>query len=269
MTDPDDIRRHYGNESLIERLKAALPPGDQSLSPAQLAPLDQFHTLGAKATSDLAELAGVTKPARVLDIGSGLGGPARLIAATYGCRVTGVDLSAPFVEAARYLTERTGQGETVTFATASALDLPFSAGAFDIALLQHVAMNINDRARLYGEIHRVLAAGGRFATFDIVSVSGEPIYPLPWARTADLSALMTAQATCAAVEAAGFTTLSRRDDTPAAIAWFAKLHDVGPPPAPNLVTIMGADFPVLTGNLAGNLTAGRLAVLSAVFEKIA
>ena len=93
----------------------------------QLAALDQFHTRGLAATAELAKLAGITAGMSVLDVGSGVGGPARFLAATYGCRVTGVDLSEPFVEAARYLTERTGQGGQVSFETASALELPFEA----------------------------------------------------------------------------------------------------------------------------------------------
>ena len=107
----------------------------------------------------------------VLDVGSGVGGPARFLAATYGCRVTGIDLSEPFVEAARYLTQRTGQSERVLFEAASALDLPFDDGQFDVVLLQHVAMNISDGARLR-EIRRVLKPGGKFATFDVV-LNGE------------------------------------------------------------------------------------------------
>ena len=115
----------------------------------------------------------------VLDVGSGVGGPARFLAATYGCRVTGVDLSEPFVDAARYLTERTGQSGQVSFQTASALELPFDDGRFDTVLLQHVAMNISDRARLYREIRRVLKPGGRFATFDVVSATASRTIPLP------------------------------------------------------------------------------------------
>src|SRR5579859_24266 len=174
------VRDHYRATGLTERLKtvlAALGPEDQRLTPQQLGSLDQFHTRGLAATAELAELAGMTADMSVLDVGSGVGGPARFLAATYGCRVTGVDLSQPFVDAARYLTERTGQGGQVSFETASALDLPFEDGDFDVVLLQHVAMNIADRGRLYREIRRVLDVGGRFATFDVVSNGSEPHYP--------------------------------------------------------------------------------------------
>src|SRR5581483_364402 len=114
------------------------------------------HTRGLAATADLARLVGITADLSVLDVGSGLGGPARFLAATYGCHVTGVDLSESFVEAARYLTARTGQSDLVSFQAADALHLPFGDGAFDAVLLQHVAMNIADRDSLYREIHRVL-----------------------------------------------------------------------------------------------------------------
>jgi sarcosine/dimethylglycine N-methyltransferase len=115
-------------------------------------------------------------------------GPARFLAATYGCRVTGVDLSEPFVAAARYLTERTGQSRQVSF----------PAG------------------RLYCEIRRVLKSGGRFATFDVVLNGDEPHYPLSRAPTPATSFLLTAAATREAIESAGFRTLAWQDDTEAA-----------------------------------------------------
>jgi sarcosine/dimethylglycine N-methyltransferase len=276
MTDIlDGVRDHYRATGLTERLKTALMalgPEDQRLTPQQLSALDQFHTRGLAATAELAALAGITADMSVLDVGSGVGGPARFLAATYGCRVTGVDLSEPFVDAARYLTERTGLNERtgpggrVSFQTASALALPFDDGRFDVALLQHVAMNISDRARLYREIRRVLKPGGRFATFDVVAMSGEPHYPLPWARTPATSFLLAAAATREAIEPAGFRTLAWQDDTEAAKAWIAQLRASGPPPAPNLGVVMGPDFAQLAANLGRNLMEGRLGILTAVFE---
>ena len=272
MTDAlAGVRDHYRATGLTEKLKAALAalgPEDRRLTPEQLAALDQFHTRGLAATAELARLAGITAEMSVLDVGSGIGGPARFLAASYGCRVTGVDLSEPFVEAARYLTGRTGQTGRVSFQTASALELPFEEGSFDAVLLQHVAMNIADRPLLYREIRRVLKQGGRFATYDVVLNGGEPHYPVPWARTPVTSFLLTAAATGEAIEAAGFRRLAWQDDSEAAKAWIAQLRASGSPPAPNLGTVMGPDFAQLAANLGRNLMEGRLGILTAVFEAV-
>jgi sarcosine/dimethylglycine N-methyltransferase len=275
MTDVlDDVRDHYRATGLTERLKAALAvfgPEDQRLTPQQLATVDQFHTRGLAATAELAQLAGIASSMAVLDVGSGVGGPARFLAATCGCRVTGVDLSEPFVEAARYLTERTGQGALVSFEIGSALELPFDAGRFDAVLLQHVAMNISDRPRLYREIRRVLKQAGRFATYDVVLGDGKSDddvhYPAPWARTPATSFLLTAAATRGAIEAAGFRVLTWQDDSAAAKAWAAQVR-TSPPPSPNLGVVMGLDFAQLAANLGRNIIEGRVGILSAVFEAI-
>src|ERR1700733_9645065 len=235
MTDVlDGVRDHYRATGLTERLKAALMalgPEDRRLSPEQLGALHHFHPRGLAATAELAKLAGISADTSVLDVGSGVGGPARFLAATCGCRVTGVDLSEAFVEAARYLTGRTGQGGEVSFETASALRV-----------------------------------GALFATFDVVSTGGEPHYPVPWARTPATSFLLTADATRAAIEPAGFRTLAWLDDTEAAKAWIAELRASGPPPSPNLGVVMGPDFAGLAANLGRNLLEGRIGVLTAVFE---
>jgi ubiquinone/menaquinone biosynthesis C-methylase UbiE len=265
----EGVRDHYRATGLAARLKAALAvfgPEDRRLTPQQLAALDQFHTRGVAATAELARLAGIGAGMSVLDAGSGIGGPARFLAATTGCRVAGVDLSEPFTEAARYLTTRTGQDGQVWFDTASALALPFADGRFDAVLLQHVAMNIADRPGLYRELRRVLRPGGRFATYDIVRAGGEPHYPVPWARTPQTSFLLDAGATREAVEAAGFRTLAWQDDTEAARAWVKQLRESGPPPAPNLGLVMGPDFAQLAANLGRSLLEGRVGVLTAVFE---
>jgi ubiquinone/menaquinone biosynthesis C-methylase UbiE len=265
----DTVRDHYRVTGLTDRLRTALAafgPEDQRLTPQQLAALDQFHSRGLAATAELANLARITAGMSVVDIGAGIGGPARFLAASCDCKVTGIDLSEPFVEAARYLTKRTGLDAAVAFETGSALDLPFDKNRFDVAMLQHVAMNIHDRSRLYREIRRVLKQGGRFATFDVVAQHGEPLFPAPWARSPAASFLLSADATRAAVEQAGFRMLEWKDDTEAAKAWVAQLRESGPPPAPNLGLLIGPDFPLLVANLGRSIMEGRVGVLMAVFE---
>lgn len=270
MTEATDAARdHYRAGGLRARLQAALTalaPAGQLPTPQQLRAIDQFHVRGLAATADLATLARPGRGESVLDIGCGVGGPARWLAANFGCRVTGVDLSEDFVDAARYLSECTGQQGDVSFRCASALELPFDDASFDLALLQNVAMNIGERARLYRQVRRVLRHGGRFATFDVVRAEGQPHYPLPWARDPQSSFLLDAHATRAAIEAAGLRTLEWRDDTPAAVAWARQLLAAGKPASPGLELVMGADFPQLAANLARSLVEARLGVVMAVFE---
>jgi SAM-dependent methyltransferase len=139
------VRDHYRATGLLDRLRPALEslaPEGQPLHVSQLAPFDQFHLRGILATSELARAARIEASSSVLDVGCGIGGPARYLAATFACKVTGVDLSPAFVEAATYLTARCGLSERVTFRTGDALHLPFEDGGFDTVFLQHVAMNI-------------------------------------------------------------------------------------------------------------------------------
>jgi SAM-dependent methyltransferase len=264
----DGVRKHYHATGLVERVKGALAvfPEGQPLTHRQLSALDQFHSRGLEATADLARLAKIDASMSVLDIGAGVGGPARFLNETYGCRVTGVDLSEAFVEVARYLTERTGQSDKVSFQVGNALELPCGAGSFDAVFLQHVVMNIAARSRLYREIRRVLRPKGRFATFDVVLLSGEPDYPLPWARTPDASFLLTAEATRDAIEGAGFRAVTWQDDTALVKDWFAKMQASGPPPSPNLGVLMGPDTRQLLTNLARHLGQGKLGILTAIFE---
>ena len=265
----EKVRTHYQATGLTERLKTALAvfgSSDQRLTPQQLAPLDQFHTRGLAATADLAVMAGISSGMSVLDVGSGVGGPARFLADTYGCRVTGIDLSPEFVEAATYLTERTGQTGQVTFKVGEALKLPFEDASFDAVTLQHVAMNIADRAGLYAEIRRVLKPDGRFASYDVVARDGEPHYPVPWAKTAETSFLLNERATRDLLENAGFVTVDWKDDTETARTWFAALRGNGPPPGPNLGIVLGTDFALVTGNLGRSIADNRIGILSAVLK---
>jgi SAM-dependent methyltransferase len=275
MTDTTTkVREHYSARGLTDRIKSALAmitPEEQTLTVTQLAPLDQFHTRGVLATAELASAAGLEPSTRVLDLGCGIGGPARYLAATFGCKVTGVDLSPSFIDTATYLTARCGLSDRVTFQVGDALDQPFEDAAFDTVFLQHVAMNIKDRVALYAEVRRILAPGGQFVTYDLVLRDGDVVYPAPWARDASTSFLLSDGDTRTALEQAGFKAVLWRDDTQTALDWFKATMAGAPtsglsPGALSLGVVMGPDFPAMISNLARNLRENRLGVLSAVLR---
>lgn len=224
MTDiTSKVREHYRATNLTDRIKSALATTaaeDQPLTVAQLAPLDQFHTRGILATAELAAVAQLESSTRVLDVGCGIGGPARYLASTFGCKVTGVDLSPGFIDAANYLTARCALSDRVTFQVEDALHLPFEDEAFDVVFLQHVAMNIEDRPALYAEVRRILKPGGRFATYDLALRDGDVVYPAPWARDASTSFLLSEGDTRTMLEQAAFRVILWRDDTQTALDWF-------------------------------------------------
>jgi SAM-dependent methyltransferase len=264
------VREHYSAPGLTDRIRstlATIAPEELILSIAQLAPLDQFHIRGVQATTELAGAAKIESWTRVLDLGCGVGGPARQLSATLDCKVVGIDLSPSFIDAATYLTARCGLSGHVTFQVGDALNLPFENAAFDAVFLQHVAMNIEDRADLYAEVRRVLTPDGRFATYDLVRGGGDVAYPVPWARDALSSFLLTEHETRTALEQAGFRPILWRNDTEIALDWF-KATMAGPQPNElNLGVLMGPGFREVAGNLARNLRENRLGVLSAVLKR--
>ena len=178
--------------------------------------------------------------------------------------MTGVDLSPGFIDAATYLTARCGLSDRVTFQVGEALHLPFDDASFDAVFLQHVAMNIADRTALYREMRRILAPGGRLATYDLVLRDGDVVYPAPWARDALASFLLTESETRTALEDAGYKAVLWRDDTEVVLEWLKTVMVAQGQSGLNLGLVMGQDFPTMTGNLARNLRENRLGVLSAV-----
>lgn len=260
-------RTHYDPAGLLAKVQAALAalgPEQTVLSTKQLAALDQFHTRGILATGELAKEMGLAPGMTVLDLGCGLGGPARHLAETYGVDVTGVDLSESLIETARYLSRRCNLADRTTFLVGDAADPPAKPGSIDGVFLQHVAMNIADRGTLYRAIRRVLRPGGRFGTYDVVARAGDSHFPLPWARTGKDSHLLSEAQTREELSAAGFHIEVWRDDTEIATQWFAAVQAAGLRAGPSLALVLGPDFPVMTANLARNLGEGRLGVLMAV-----
>jgi ubiquinone/menaquinone biosynthesis C-methylase UbiE len=256
---------HYGANGLLTKVKQALidfGPKSTTLTVRQLASFDQFHTRGVLATDDLAIAMGIAPGMSVLDLGCGIGGPARYLASTYGAQVTGIDLSATFIETASYLSRHCGLSDCTTFAVGDALDPQLPKATFDRVVLQHVAMNIADRAALYRAIKQMLKPGGKAGIYDIVAGSRAPYFPAPWAQTQDGSFLLTeAQTRLMLVQE--FSVEFWRNDTELVTQWFADVQ-AGAPAKLSLGTVVGKRHRESTSNLARSLREGRVGVVMAV-----
>lgn len=202
------ITGDYGDAGLGERIFAGLRAhgiDTDHLTQEILAEIDHVHGGGYANTRDHAKLVRLEPDMAVLDIGCGIGGPARYYAAAFGCRVTGIDLTPEYVDVAAMLTERCGLADRVDFKCADAADLPFGDAGFDMVWCLNVTMNIEDRAGFYAEVRRVLKPGGKFGLSEIgQGPGGAPYYPLSWARDASYSFLATPDELRAGLEQAGF-----------------------------------------------------------------
>lgn len=218
MPGTTQIQEHWAQGDVYERIVSALQQAGKSLDALtveDLAPVDHFHARGYPATIDLGDRLPVTAQDHILDIGCGPGGPARYFAQRFGCRVTAVDLTAPFVDAANKLTELLGMADRVTAVQADALHLPFDDAIFDGAYSQHVTMNIADRAQFFAEAYRVLRAGAYFGlTEHGLGPVGDPYHPLPWSQDGSGEWLLTPEQTRGHLSAAGFVDIDVEDTGP-------------------------------------------------------
>lgn len=266
------VNSHYTPPKLAEAILEGLRRAGKAerLSPDDLAPLDQFHSRGKLATVELARRAGLQPGMRVLDVGGGLGGPARTLAAEFGCDVTVLDITEEYCRVGEMLTHRTGQSERVTFRCGSALDMPFDAASFDVVWTQHSTMNIEDKERLYSEARRVLGPQGRLAAYEVVAGPEQPIhFPVPWAREPALSFLRPADSMRALMTKAGFTEESFDDNTATALAWFRERMAAMPPTPPplGLHLLLGETFKPAFQNLVKNIEQSRVAVIQLVYRR--
>jgi MPBQ/MSBQ methyltransferase len=255
------MTEHYRRAARLAEILALV----EDASPEGLAPLDQFHSGGIAATRELAALAGIGPGQRLLDVGCGVGGPARLLAAECRAEVVGTDLTEDYLKLGRALGERSGA--RVGFVCADALALPVADAAFDVVWTQHAAMNIADKARLYGELGRVLKPGGRLALHDIFlgPAQGSLALPVPWADAPGESFLLAQPTLRDLLTRLGFRELAWVDRSAATIAFFDRL-----PPAPRpfgTQLLLGPGFPAMAANLRGNFRDGRIGAAMGVFAR--
>src|SRR3546814_617435 len=237
MSPSPSAARHYAREgALTARILSALTAADKDLdrlTAADLAPYDQFHSRGSQATAELAQRLDPQRGELLLELGCGIGGPARWLASEFGCQVVGLDLTEVYCQTAQELSQRVRLEGQTRFLCGDALHLPFPAAAFNLVWTQHAAMNIADKARLYREVARVLKPGGRFGLYDIMAgPAGEPHFPVPWAGTAEWNHLVAPEAVRETIRVPALRRAPGRDLPPEAKAWHAKAAPAHPPAAP-------------------------------------
>ena len=293
MTTIDEARveAHYTRENLLSTIRDGLTAAGfdpDSPDASALSAVDEFHIGGSEASRFVGEALGAAAGLRVLDIGCGIGGPARFMASNFGCRVTGIDLTADYVAVGNQLSAMVGLGDAVNLQQASALDLPFSDGStgdgagFDAAYVMHVGMNIADKPRMMAEAARVLRPGGKLVVYDVMTQREGPVtYPLPWSDVPENSAVDRLSAYEAALHAAGLVIEASETKRDFAVGFFeamvARMNEAqaaqsagkgregagggaagGPGPL-GLHLLMGANTREKVGNVFGQIKDGLLA----------
>jgi ubiquinone/menaquinone biosynthesis C-methylase UbiE len=265
-TMADRVASHYGEnlklaDAIAEKLRS-VGKDLNKLAAADLAMVDEFHIRGRKATLELGEKMNLNAGSHVLDIGSGLGGPARTLADVYGCRVTGIDLTQAFCDAATAMSDWVGLGGRVSFRQGDATNLPFENRTFDAAMTIHVAMNIAAKDKMYLEARRVLKPSGIFAVYDVLQgEGGEVLYPVPWAHDPSISHVATPDEMKTLLSGAGFKLLETQDSTEESQSFFEKMTTQMAKTGTSPVVwqlFLGDDFPTMARNQVRNVTERRI-----------
>jgi SAM-dependent methyltransferase len=257
---------YWGREHLGHAILNALVASGHNLETLtidDLAPLDQFHGGGKAATMRLAHRVGLTPQTRLLDVGGGLGGPARTLAVTFGCQVTVIDLTESYVQAAQLLTAQLGLEERIAHHVGNALELPFDQGSFDVVWTQNSGMNIAAKVELYRGFYRVLRPGGLLAFQEPMAGPVQPlIYPVMWARDASTCFLHTPEEMRAIIEAAGFRVRTWEDVT----TEISRSGDARPAHSIQRL-VMGEALDAITHASERNRAEGRMVMVHAICER--
>lgn len=270
-----EVARHYAHGDLQDAIFDALRRSGKDpdhLARDDLAAIDEFHLGWRPQTAAFAQFLGLAPGMAVLDVGAGLGGPARHFAEVHDCTVTGIDLTPGFVDLATELTARTGLGDRAHFIAGSALAMPFDDAVFDAATLIHVGMNIAEKPRLFAEVRRVLRPGGRFGVFDVMrTASGDIPMPMPWADSAATSFVETPADYRAHLAAAGFRVTDERDRTAFVLDLMHEMRDRAAaegPPILGLHLVIGPTAMERVGRLMACLERGLLAPVEMLAEPV-
>ena len=275
MIDLNLVANHYTRGDLLSAIRAGvekLGKTPETVTIEDLAPVDEFHIGGRMATRSFLDQIGIRPEDHVLDVGCGIGGASRFAARTYGCQVTGMDLTEEYVETGNTLCSWLGLENRVKLSQGNALAMNLPDATVDKAFMLHVGMNIPDKASLAMEVWRVLRPGGVFGIYDIMEVGGDQLkYPVPWATVAKASSLASPANYKHSLMAAGFQIVSEHDRREFALDFFERLKANsaladGPPPL-GLHILMGKEAPTKVQNMIENVSRNRVAPIELIARK--
>lgn len=273
MDYEEAINNQYGQKDLSDKILATLQK--EGINTAELvknafSPIEELHLRGSVVTFELAQKVGLNEKMKVLDVGCGIGGPARKLASKYGCHVTGLDLSKEYCRAAEIINDHIGLRDKIEIQQGNALKMSFNDEVFDVAFLQHVLMNIENKSRLFSQVSRVLRPKGRLAINTVcVGTSTPVLYPVIWANSPDISFLLSANDLQKCIINNGFKRISWNDDTKKVLEGIERARttprsDKPRPISPGLFVL---DISTKWRNIVRNLKEGRITVIQGVFEK--
>ncbi len=272
----DSVAEHYTHGSLLAKITAGIESIGKtpaSVTVDELAPVDEFHIGGRQASEEFTSQLGLGGNDHVLDVGCGIGGTSRFVASRFGCRVTGIDLTPEFIETGTALCKWVGLDNLVELHHGNALDMPFTEGSFDAAIMLHVGMNIADKAGLFSEVYRLLRPGAVFGVYDVMKTGNDELqYPVPWSSVPDTSALATQAQYVAALQQAGFDVIEVHNRREFAADFFAETRErmaaAGQTPPPLGVHIaMGENAPAKITNMVENIAAGCCAPVEIIVRR--
>jgi SAM-dependent methyltransferase len=275
MSNANPVAEHWAAaEDVYAVIVSALKKAGKNLdnlTVEDLAPVDHFHARGLQATVELADALPIKPNHQLVDIGCGVGGPARYMATRFQCRVAGIDITPAFVEAGNKLSALVHLQEQVRIELGDGQRLPYANEQFDGGYTQHVTMNVPDRPKFFAEAFRVLKPGAFFAlTEHGLGPAGNPHHPVPWSSDGSGEYLVSPENTRALLQAASFTDITIEDTGPKYLASYQKvmeLADKGELPILGIHLLLGESALEKTRNSARNINEGRTQPILVVCRK--